>query len=114
MNTRVKGNKARREVMEIMKKNGYIVDVVEKTGRFVKIKDMFNMFDLVSVKHDDVAFIQVASNRPHSHYLYHIFKKQYPIVTVIQYVKYDRKGFTKFIYSIYNDRPYRKVLENEV
>ena len=40
-NPRAKGNRIRLLVIRKLESDGWLVDIVEKTGRFVKVKDLF-------------------------------------------------------------------------
>ena len=104
MNTRVKGWKARRKAIEELEAAGYEVAVVERTGKFIKVKDMFGLFDLVAICSYgmNIKFIQVTCNKPHAHKNYRAFKAKYcsPVntLTLEQWVWMDGKGFKKWVY----------------
>mgnify|MGYP001562519195 CR=1 FL=1 len=97
MKTRVKGNRIRRKCIEYLEKTGWLVDVVEKTGKFVKVKDLFGLFDLIAIKEGAVIFIQVTSNTPHNHHKLKEFRKKHSIF-IEQFVWKDRKGFDIYLY----------------
>lgn len=100
MNRKAKGRRARREVITLLESQGYIVDIVEKTSRFFKQKDCFGLFDLVAIKDNlNAEFIQVTCNKPHTHKAYIDFAQKHQGVTVIQFVKIDRKGMKKYTYN---------------
>lgn len=100
MKRRAKGNRHRRKCIERLEKLGYQVDVVEKTGRFCKQKDMFGLFDLIAIKPLNTMFIQVASqSSQHPHGPLIEFADKYKNITVRQYVWVDRKGFKIFNYK---------------
>lgn len=110
MNSRVKGNRARRKCIQELQELGFAVDVVEKTSRFSKQKDMFGLFDLVAIHPDGLpGFIQVTVNRPHPHKKYKEFAKVYPFITVHQWVWVDYKGWRKFTYDGITDKLYTEV-----
>ena len=97
---RQKGNRNRRACITLLEKAGWLVDVVEKTGRFVKVKDLFSLFDLIGLKAPGkVLLVQVASNEPHSHSKLQAFKMCYPGIDVRQYVWHDRKGWVRYFYE---------------
>jgi hypothetical protein len=77
---------------------GWLVDVIEKTGKWIKIKDCYGLFDLIAINNRAVSLIQVASNSPHPHKYMMAFKAKYPIVHVVQYVKMDRAGIVCYYY----------------
>lgn len=62
--TRIKGNKTQARAIKFLESDGWLVDKVEKTGRFTKQKDLFGLFDLVAVRPDGVLFVQVKTNQP--------------------------------------------------
>ena len=99
--TRIKGNKNVRKCIELLTSEGWLVDKVEKTGRFIKDKDLFNLMDLVAVGDDTTLFVQVKSNRPGVHKRYQEFANKYagPHLLVRQYVWVDRKGWKVFKYE---------------
>lgn len=98
-NKRAKGNRVRRFVIDFLEKQGYIVAIVERTGRFIFPKDMFGLFDLISLKNDDIKFIQVTCNKPHSHKRLQNFSEQYSSIAIEQWVWVDRKGFDVYSYE---------------
>jgi hypothetical protein len=115
--TRRKGNTNRRKAINILEENGWQVDVVEKVGKWIKQKDMFSLFDLCCIKRfsdelrpfsDEkkfqypvqVAFVQIATNKPHSHKPFIAFSKKYhdPRLLIAQIVFKDRKNPMQIIY----------------
>ena len=107
MHTRVKGNIARQKVIKYMEERGFETGIVERTGRFIFPKDLFNIFDLFSCGSFNIFLIQVASNKPHTHKKFIEFIKKHPCLDgdVFQFVWKDRKGFKIFQYHIndYNE-----------
>lgn len=102
VNTRAKGNRNQNKCITFLEKQGCLVDVVEKKGKFIKQKDMFSLFDLVSVHRDGgVCFVQVTSTRPHTHKPYLEFSKEFHKTGVIitQFVWINYKGFKVFTYK---------------
>jgi hypothetical protein len=99
--SRAKGNKARRRAIEMLEQDGFQVAIVERTGKFIKDKDMFGLFDLVAIQEYNLPlFIQVTCNKPHTHKKYFEFDKKYgKQVQVLQLVWMDRKGFVNYIYN---------------
>ena len=102
MNTRAKGNRARLTVKRYLESQGYLVSVVELTGRWIPVKDLYGLFDLMAVRCGDVHFIQVTSNQPHSHSAFERFVEKYggPSNFVVrQYVVCDRAPAKVWTYS---------------
>jgi len=105
MKTRVKGNRNVNKCVKLLSAEGYYVDKVEKTGRFIKVKDLFGIFDLVCLKRvgDDtkIMFVQVTSNVPHTHKNFVDFAERFGSkhLIIAQYVWIDRKGFKIFNYN---------------
>lgn len=105
MNTRAKGNRARLKVIRAYEKAGYVVAVVERTGRFIKQKDMFGLFDLVALHElHGYSFIQITSTKPHSHNLFSDFASKYYLcngfVEIVQYVSKGRNKFDIYRYKV--------------
>lgn len=101
MNTRRKGNRGQLELIKHLESKGFIVDKVEKTGRFTESKDMFGLFDLVAIKAHCIYFIQVTHNNHHTHKrLIEWVNLNGENVMVVQMVKYDYKGWKRFDYSL--------------
>ncbi len=59
---RAKGNRTIRKGKEILFAEGYIGNNLEKTGRFVKEKDLFNLWDWLFIKGKHHLFIQFKTN----------------------------------------------------
>lgn len=75
-NKRQKGNRNRRKAIDILTNEGWTVGIVERTGRFIFPKDLYGLFDLVAVKGCSVLFLQISTNRPHSHKPFKEFRKK--------------------------------------
>lgn len=101
MNSRTKGNRNQRKAIEYYESMGYKVSKAEQGGKFNKEKDLFGLFDLVAFKASCVHFIQVTTNRPHTHGDYIEFAKEhcYTNIHVVQMVWYDRKGWKIWDYK---------------
>jgi len=99
VNTRRKGNRTRRETIKILENLGYHVEVLEKTGRFIKIKDVL-FSDLIAIKGKEIKFIQCKTNNPGSNELKQMKsflaagKCSNPWFYFEIWNKRDRKGFT--------------------
>lgn len=115
--SRAKGNRTRRKAITYLKENGYIVDVVEKTGRWVSHKDLFagyciycwtrgdeeccsnftpfSGFDLIALKGKHTTYVQVKTNTPAAQKEYKTFAKNFASRNVKVWVMtwYDRKGW---------------------
>ena len=62
MNPRAKGARTVRKGRDILEKDGWIFDTVEKTGKFRKVKDLFGLFDAIAIKGKNYKFIQFKTN----------------------------------------------------
>lgn len=104
VNTRAKGNKIQSKAIKELELTGWKVSKAEQGGRFNKEKDLFGLFDIVSIKKGACIFIQITCNRPHTHKKYQQFSKDYHNVGISfeQWVWYDRKGWVKFKYLLGN------------
>lgn len=69
MNNRAKGKRSVNKTLQYLGKQGYITAQVEKTGRFIKDKDMFGFADIVAISSIDTLFVQVKSNKADINYL---------------------------------------------
>lgn len=99
MNTRAKGNKARREVVQWFKDNGGDAAICERTGKFIKEKDLFGLFDVVAYdKNHDVYFIQITCNKPHTHKPFLAFAKLELPINTVQFVRMDGGKWKVFAY----------------
>ncbi|MCC7570478.1 hypothetical protein KO465_03980 [Candidatus Micrarchaeota archaeon] len=58
MSSRSKGSKHEREAKQELEEQGWIAFKPQKTSRF-GTQDIFNMFDLVAVKENQLKFIQI-------------------------------------------------------
>jgi hypothetical protein len=110
INTRAKGNRIQLKFIEHLKEEGWLVGKVEQTGKFVKEKDLFGLFDLAGINPSRILLAQVTCNRPHTHEDYIKFSKTYPVrkLVIMQGVWYDHKGWKIFTY--YNGRKYVRDL----
>ena len=101
--TRAKGNRNVRRCKDMFIRCGWWYDDCEKKGKYIKQKDLFGLFDGIAISKNSnkVRFIQVTSNRPHTHKKYQQFVEDYPLSQVIveQWVYIDRKGFRIFLYK---------------
>lgn len=94
MNTRAKGTRNRKKTLDHLTAQGWLVGVVERTGRFIFPKDLFSLFDICCIKKNKVLFVQVATNRPHTHKVYKAFRKKVcckKYILIEQWCWYDYK-----------------------
>jgi len=105
LKTRIKGNRNVNKCIDLLSIEGYYVDKVEKTGRFIKQKDLYGLFDLIGIQRinneTEVILAQVTSNVPHTHYRFEAFAEKFGSDTlrIMQYVWVDREGFKIFNYN---------------
>lgn len=59
-----KGLRTKNKARNYYETQGWMVDDCEKTGKFIKKKDLFDLFDLVAIRDGVVNFIQVKTNNP--------------------------------------------------
>lgn len=102
--TRKKGNRIRRKAKSFYENKGYKVDYVEKTGRFIKYKDLFGKlfddehtdkgFDMMCIKDGEVILCQVKTNKPATQAWYKEFAENFASENfrVICWTWYDRDG----------------------
>jgi hypothetical protein len=100
MNTRIKGNRSVRRAIEYYTKEGWVVDKVEKVGKWILIKDLYGLFDLVGVKNNRTVFIQVKTNLFPKKDLYFEFAKKFggKNLFVESYTWFDNKGEVVYRY----------------
>ena len=110
VNTRRKGNRSQLRAVKELEKDGWLVGIVERVGKFIKQKDLFGIGDLICVKHDcvfwddvfrtEIKIIQITSNKPHPHKKFKEFAKKYSesYLSIEQWVYKDRIGWKKYKY----------------
>lgn len=96
MNKNQKGYRNRKKVIDAIKSKGYPVAVVEQTTIYGN-KDAFGLFDLCYIAWGKTYWVQVTSNKPHTHEKYLQFYNTYN-VPVIQIVFKDYKGVDVYEY----------------
>ena len=97
--TKAKGYRTVRRTREYLENEGYITDTVEKTGKFVKVKDLFGLWDLCCVHpKKGVLFVQCKTNRPATKKPLQDFSDKYNVCGAC-FTWYDRKGFVVQMYS---------------
>ena len=95
-----KGLRTQRKCVQYYLDEGWTVEVVERTHKFAKIKDLFNLFDILAIKERGesepiVAFIQVKTNQPATQKRYKEWATKYcsdNIWCIVQ-TWYDHKGW---------------------
>lgn len=115
-NNRAKGNRSRRKAIGYLEGLGYLVETVEKTGRFQKYKDLFagycfscgyrkkeccdkpdvfEGFDLIALGHCDTIYVQVKTNTPAVQKHYKLFAQLFaaPWRRILVMTWYDKKGW---------------------
>ena len=93
MTSRQKGNRTQLKAIKYFEKKGFLVDKVEKTGKFHKQKDLFGLFDLIAIDQLGPIFIQVKTNSTDGMVnKLKKFSKRYTIDCRLM-VWYDRKGW---------------------
>jgi hypothetical protein len=104
LSKRAKGNRTQRKVIEYFQDQGWIVDTVEKKGKFVKFKDLFGDalekeyrdrgFDIIGVKPNCTMYCQIKTNTPSTQSFYKQFAKRFAGDNVLVCVAtwYDHKG----------------------
>ena len=104
MKRKQKGQRAVREcISTFFSGEQYLICDVEKSHQFATERDLFGLGDLIVLdKYENrIILVQVTCNRPHRHIDYINFYREWCTtgIEVEQYVRYDRKGWKKFIYS---------------
>ena len=109
MKTRVKGNRIQLKAINELTIQGWLVGKTERTGKFIKIKDLFGLADLIAIKPNKVKFVQCTCNRPHTHLPYKVFALQYcgSCIQLEQWVWVDRKGW--LLYEYLNNGGYTRT-----
>lgn len=100
MNTRIKGNRSVRQAMEYYTNQGWLVDKVEKVGKWILIKDLYGLFDLAGVKNNQTVFVQVKTNLFPNKKRYLEFAKLYggKNLFIESYTWFDNKGAVVYRY----------------
>lgn len=95
----------------MLKEVGYLVDTVEKTSKFAKVKDLFGLFDVISLKFDHMILIQVTTSKPHPHNKYLKFVKEYgnEYLWIEQWVWIKYYGFNIYKYYPSGKKELKKV-----
>jgi len=102
MKTRTKGNRLVNKCKKTLCDAGCQVAIVERTGKFVKEKDAFGLFDLLALHWDGgVCLIQVTGKQPHTHRKYEEFSRKFKKTGIVfqQWCWIPYKGFKVFTYK---------------
>lgn len=90
---RLKGARTVRLARDWLYTLGYLTETVEKTGRYVKQKDLFGLYDLIGLhSKQGVLFIQVKTNQPANLSMLKEFSKEWNISGMCMTL-YDRQGW---------------------
>jgi len=97
---RQKGYRTVASGKEILHKKGYISANLEKSGRFAKEKDLFNLWDYIFIKGKTHLFVQFKTNQPESKKIVNKWKKPF--------IKWGKKHGSKTVrYEIWNKVDYQ-------
>jgi len=122
VNSRQIGYASVRACREWLDKKGYIHTQVELTGRFRKYKDAFSQwflekhgmeagFDEMALGDGKVWLIQVTTTKPKPHKPFILFKKKFPFIGVLQYVRQRKRKDKDFIIEYYKTvKPKRRYI----
>ena len=104
-NTRKKGTQNRTELKEALEGAGWLVAVVERTGKFTVDRDAFGLFDLLAIRRGVCRLIQTTTNRNHGHGPYRTFAMEHANerVSVEQWVRHDGVNQHKKAYWVSYD-----------
>jgi len=115
MKTRAKGTRVRKKCRDLLEGAGFLVDVVEKTGKFNKETDLFGLFDLIALNDSGLpTYVQVTCSNPHTSKPYQEFIDKYgnKHMRVVQYVWIDRTGWILYDYQQHKKYSRVKLYEN--
>ena len=108
MNHRRAGADKKRQCAKELTEKGWLVGDVEKSGRMIKVKDLFGLFDLHAVRkglgrliEPESLYVQVTRTTPHPHKAIQEWTDMYAAKTTIveQWVWIARKGWKKYNYK---------------
>jgi len=107
--TRKKGLRIQLKAIKELESEGWLVGRVERVGKHIKTKDLFGLWDLVSLNPHQIKFIQIRCNQAHTHKKYQSFAVQYcrEGLQLEQWVWIDRTGWIKYTYL--SDGSYTKT-----
>lgn len=93
MNPRLKGNRTVRMARELLHFHGWLSDTVEKSGKYLKNRDLFSLYDIISLKPGySPLFIQVKTNVPAAQKPLQLFSDRYGVHGLCM-TWYSRKGW---------------------
>lgn len=81
--TKTKGNVILKRIKDILEAEGWLVDKVEKTGKFVKHKDLFASyddefgFDQIAIRNGTIILIQAKANCARGNEIFKAFAKEH-------------------------------------
>lgn len=97
MTSKRTGNNSRKRCVDQLLAEGWHAEVVERTGRFIKYKDLFSEigagFDVIAIKPGTTLLVQVTTNYYHPEKPYKEFAKKYPQFVVMMMKWMKNKGF---------------------
>ena len=96
MNTKAKGQRAVRACLKDLSSDGWISETVEKSGMYLKNRDLFGLWDIISIKGWRTKLIQVKTNRKPVLLPFMEFQKEHPQFQCEVWVWKDRQGFSKY------------------
>jgi len=101
VNSRVKGSRNQRKCIIQFENDGYEVAIVERTGKFLKEKDAFGLFDIACMNKNTTVWVQITTNRNHPHKKFMKFSEEHQQVDTAyeQWVWIDHKGWRIFEYK---------------
>ena len=91
INTRRKGQRKVLNCIKELTGKGWVVDTVEKTGRFILVKDLFGLWDVIAIKPNRTKLIQVKSNKKPVMADFYDFQARYPQFECEVWVYKDRE-----------------------
>jgi len=93
VNTRAKGKRNLNKSLEYYRKKGWLAESVERASKYIKQKDLFNLFDGICIKPNRTKLFQVKSNKmKDSLQPFKDFAKKYPQFEVELHIWIDRNG----------------------
>ena len=102
MNTKAKGRRTEKKCIELLRSQGYLAESVERGGRFRKDKDLWDYWDVITIKEQlngaVIRLIQVKTNKSGQKWKAPLkkfaWKYRSPKISYEIWNWIDRKGFT--------------------
>ena len=119
VNSRIIGWQSVQQCIKYYESEGYLIDNVEKTGRFRKYKDLYSKwfkdkgldggFDQMAIhEYKNPVLIQVTTTKPKVHIPYKLFAKEFPTVAIHQFVRIKGRGKNLVVIYDTNGKKYVK------